>query len=377
MDFVIIWLLCGIVAAIIINSGFWASAVGLSFGLLGIGITIFGRASERKCANCKGLINKNDTECPHCHKLFYERMFFKKKPLYRRIMASWRSYLFIAPVVIIFVWWWIIPFIVSLALSFCTYDIFSPPKFVGLQNFKAVFTNPIFWLAMKNTAIYTVVTVLVGVTLSLILAVLLDQKIRLRNFFRTVYFLPSVTSAIAISVVWKWIYNPNQYGLLNYLLSLLSGGKISPINWLGDLKLILPSVMIMAIWGGIGYGMVIFLAGLQGISGSLYEAAEIDGANAFQRFWHITLPLLRPTTLFIIVWSVISGFQVFEQMYIMVRSIESIGGPLNVGLVVVAHLYEQGFERLRMGYASAVAYVLFAFIFILTIVNFKVFQPKD
>lgn len=299
---------------------------------------------------------------------------FKRKALYKRILSSWLSYLFIAPVVLIFIWWWVIPFITSLGLSFCRYDIFNPPKFVGLKNFKTVFTNPVFWVAMKNTAIYAGVTVSIGVTLSLSLAVLLDQKIRFRNFFRTVYFLPSVTSAIAISVVWRWIYSPNKYGLLNYFLSF---AKIKPLNWLGDLKLILPSVMMMAIWGGIGYGMVIFLAGLQGISNSLYEAAEIDGANAFKRFWHITLPLLRPTTLFIVVWSIINGFQVFEQMYIMVRSIESIGGPLNAGLVVVAHLYEQGFERLRMGYASAVAYVLFAVIFILTIVNFKILKPKD
>ncbi|MFQ6617998.1 MAG: carbohydrate ABC transporter permease [Fidelibacterota bacterium] len=190
----------------------------------------------------------------------------------------------------------------------------------------------------------------------------MNQRIKGVNLLRTLYFLPSVSSFVAISLVWTWLYHP-QFGLANYILGFLGLG---PFGWLSEPSTALISIMIMTIWMGIGYQMVIFLAGLQGIPEGLYEASRIDGASAWQRFWNITLPLLKPTTFFVLVTSVIASFQVFTSIYVMTE-----GGPMRSTDVVVYHIYKNAWDYLKMGYASAMAWVLFLIIMAATWIQFK------
>jgi multiple sugar transport system permease protein len=212
-----------------------------------------------------------------------------------------------------------------------------------------------------------------GVALSLLLAVALDQKIRFKNFFRTIFFIPTVTSVIALSVIWKWLFAGEKYGLINYLLILMG---FEPIDWLMNPAWTLPAIMIMSIWTGLGYNMILFLAGLQTIPDTLYEAAEIDGANTFDKFWNITLPLLKPTIVFVTVMAFIGSFQVFERIYIMTETEFGIGGVLDCALTLVAYLYDKGFAKFQMGYASALGYVIFLIIFIITIINIKFVKSR-
>ena len=285
------------------------------------------------------------------------------------------SYFFILPSLIIFFTFVLIPIFASLYLSFTEYNVLQAPKWVGLKNYANILFNDFrFWKSMKNTAIYVFGTVPVGIMLSLMLAICVDQKIRFKNLFRTVFFLPSVTSVVAISVIWKWLYAGGKYGLLNHFLAKMGFG---PIDWLVSVNWTLPAIMIMSIWGGLGYNMIIFLAGLQGIPQAFYDAADVDGANFWGKFWNVTLPLLAPTMLFVTIMSFMSSFQVFDQVYIMTGSAEgSVGGVLDCALTVVAYLYDSGFQRFRMGYASALAYMIFIVIFIGTIINLRLMRRK-
>ena len=284
------------------------------------------------------------------------------------------AYAFIAPSFIIFTVFLIIPVFASLYWSFTEYNILQPPKFVGFQNYiNIIFHDPRFWKAMINTLIYVAGTVPTGIAISLLLAVAIDQNIRFKNWFKTFFFIPSITSIIAISVIWKWLYASGKYGLFNHFLSSIG---IPPVNWLG-VEWTLPSIIIMSVWGGLGYNMILFIAGLQGIPHVFYEAAEVDGASEWDKFRNITLPLLRPTMLFVTIMSVISAFQVFEQVYIMTYSSEgAVGGTLDCGLTIVAYLYETGFQRFMMGYASALAYLIFFALFVITIINMKLVEKK-
>jgi multiple sugar transport system permease protein len=212
--------------------------------------------------------------------------------------------------------------------------------------------------------------------LALLLAVAVDQ---IRNrffkyFTRTVYFLPTITAVVAISVIWKWLYAGEKYGLVNFAIMKMG---FQPVDWLTNPKTTLPAIMIMSIWGGLGQNFIIFLAGLQGIPRTVYEAAEIDGVSRWQNFWHITLPLLRPVMVFVVLMSVISSFQVFDQVYILTQGTEYVGGVLHSALTIVTYLYERGFQRFMMGYASAIAYLLFLAIFSLTLVNMRLLKLKD
>ena len=277
----------------------------------------------------------------------------------RRLLEG---YSFLAPSFLHLVVFVFVPLLFSLYLSFHRWNVILPEKpFVGLENFKTLLRDRLFWKAMKNTAIYTL-HVPVGMAISLGVAVMLNQRIRGVNFFRTLYFLPSVSSFVAIAMVWIWLYQP-QYGLINFILRKLGLGTLP---WLSSPSTALISIMIMSIWMGIGYQMVIFLAGLQGIPEYLYEAALIDGASAWQRFRRITLPLLTPTTFFVLVTSVIGSFQVFTSVYVMTS-----GGPNRATDVVVYHIYQNAWEYLRMGYASAMSWILFVVILIATYVQFK------
>ena len=250
------------------------------------------------------------------------------------------------------------PVLAALYLSVLEWDILTPPRFVGLGNYQALLADKLFWESLKNTAIYSLLAIPPGIAAALALALAMNQKIRLVRLYRTAYFVPVVSSMVAVAMVWRWLYN-TDFGLLNHLLW-LAGLPI--VNWLGDPWIALPSVALMSIWKGMGYNMVIFLAGLQGIPRHLYEAAELDGAGRWARFWKITLPLLSPSLFFVAVMSVISSFQVFDQVFIMTQ-----GGPGTATTVYNYYLYKNAFTWLKMGYAASLAYVLFAVIFLITL----------
>jgi multiple sugar transport system permease protein len=207
-----------------------------------------------------------------------------------------------------------------------------------------------------------------GVLCALALALALNQKIRGITFYRTIYFIPVVSSMIAVALMWRWMYNPTS-GILNYILNSVFDFFHLPFSapeWLQSTRWAMPAIILMSVWKGLGYNMVLFLAGLQGIPTHLYEAAEIDGASSFKKFLHITLPLLTPTTFFIVIIAIIGSFQVFEQAYIMTQ-----GGPARATVTTVYHIYENGFQWYKMGYASAIAWVLFALILVVTLVQWK------
>jgi len=298
-----------------------------------------------------------------------------KKGLLGELIQQRYSYLFIAPCVILFLVFVFIPVIASFFLGFTKYNVINPPRWVGLDNYRQIFFNdPRFWKALRNTGVYVLGVVPIGIWISLLLAVAIDQKVRFKNFYKTIFFMPVVTSVIALSVIWKWLFAGGKYGLINHWL-MKFGAK--PIDWVMSPTWTLPAIMIMSIWAGLGYNMILILAGLQTIPKTLYEAAEIDGAGDWHKFWHITLPLLRPTLLFVVIMSAINSFQIFEQVYVMTSGTgEGVGGVLDCALSLVAYLYEKGFERFDMGYASAIAYILFGIIFIITLFNLKVVRSR-
>ena len=258
----------------------------------------------------------------------------------------------------------IMPMFMGLWMSLHRWNILRTRQtFIGLANYANVLTNPVFWQALKNTLIYTVGVVPVQIGLALIVALLLNAEIRGRTMFRLLYYLPVVTPLSIAAVIWQWIYHP-QMGLLNAALSTFG---VAPRNWLGDPQIAMLSVIIVAIWAGLGYKMVIFLAALQGIPESYYEAAMIDGANRLDLFRHITLPLLRPTMLYVFITSLIGSFQVFGLVNVLTG-----GGPLDATNVLVMHIYRRAFSDYQFGEASAMSFVLFAIILLFTLVQWKV-----
>lgn len=258
------------------------------------------------------------------------------------------------------------PILFSLMLGFFEWNSIGTPKFVGLQNWQRLFTDPLFRKAFFNTVFFVVGTVPTGVFLSLVLAVLLLTPKRLQSFYRSVYFLPVVTSNVAIALVWSWFYDSN-YGVLNYVIEscfkLVGATPPDPVAWLNDPRTALPAIMVMTVWKGLGYNMVIFLAALQGVPKSLYEAAEIDGANVVQKFFYITVPSIAPVIFFVVVISTITGFQVFEQVYIMARD----GRPADSTMTIVYYLYKSAFTNGEMGYASTIGTMLFLIIFVVIV----------
>ncbi|MDB5098295.1 MAG: Sugar transporter, permease protein [Cyanobacteria bacterium RYN_339] len=276
------------------------------------------------------------------------------------------AYAFIALPVIGFLVFAAGPMLASFYLSFTRYEVLSPPTFIGLDNYVKLFSTDLFvGKSMWNTVFY-MLGIPVGMGLSLMLALALNQKMRFQGFFRTVYFLPSVCSLVALALLWKWIYNA-EYGLINTYLAMF--GVANPPSWLDSPILVKPALIVMGVWGGLGYNMVLFLAALQGVPRTLYEAAEIDGANAWQRFWNVTWPMISPTTFFVAVMGVIGGFQNFDQIFIMTR-----GGPEYESATYMIQLYQMGFQYFKMGYASAMAWVLAAIIMGITWFQFKASQ---
>ncbi|MBW8349929.1 sugar ABC transporter permease [Bacillus sp. IITD106] len=272
------------------------------------------------------------------------------------------GYFFLTPQLIGLLAFSVIPLGFALVLSFMKWDGFGAKTFVGLGNFIGQFQNPVFWKALWNTTLYTILTVPVGVALSLLLALALN-RIKGKELYRVFFFMPVVTSSVSIGVIWMWILN-GDFGILNQFLGYIG---IEGPQWLTDTRVVMISIAMLSIWWQVGYNMVIFLAGLQGVSNSYYEAAEIDGASKFQKFKHITLPLISPTTFFVSIMSIIGSFQVFDQAFVMTS-----GGPAKASYTLVYHVYETGFKNFKWGESSAVAMILFVIILIFTLIQFKV-----
>ncbi|MDD3435724.1 MAG: sugar ABC transporter permease [Candidatus Gastranaerophilales bacterium] len=252
----------------------------------------------------------------------------------------------------------IIPVFFSFGLSFMKWDLLNPAQFVGFENYHEILTDPLFGKILLNTFVYAISTSIFAVIIPLVLAFILNSKIRGSEFFKMAYFLPFVTPMVVIAVIWQWIFDPN-IGILNHVLRL-------NINWLYDTNFAMPALIIVSVWKLIGYNMVIFLAGLSSISQSLFEAAKIDGANNFDIFRFITVPLLSPTIFFVVVITCISSFQVFDLIYMMTQ-----GGPLDSTNVLVYAVYKNAFEYFKTGTASAIAYVLFTIILVLTLIQWN------
>lgn len=257
---------------------------------------------------------------------------------------------FIGPTVIGFTFFVMGPVVASFVLSFTSWDLLTPPKWIGLENYRFMLANSLFWKVIGNTFLYLILYVPLALILPLLIALLLNRPLKGITFFRSIYFLPVVTSTVAVALAWMWLYSP-QSGVINYFLKLIG---ISGPHWLSDTHWAMISLVIMSVWKVVGYNMVIYLAGLQGIPDDYYEVASIDGANTIQKFFYITLPMISPTAFFILIISIINSFQTFEQTYVMTQ-----GGPAYSTLTIALHIYQQAFSFQKMGYASALAYILF------------------
>jgi multiple sugar transport system permease protein len=273
------------------------------------------------------------------------------------------AYLYLLPTFVGLILFSLGAIVVSVGISFTDWNILQPPHWVGLSNYVRLFSTPLNWQVFGNTLYYMGVIVPVGTALALGLALALNRGLRGIVVLRSLYFLPVISSTVAVSLVWGWLYN-QQFGLINYLLSVVG---ITGPAWLADTRTAMPAVIIMSIWKGLGYNMVIFLAGLQGIPRELYEAAAIDGAGAWARFRYVTLPLVSPTTFFVVVLSTIAAFQVFDQTYVMTG-----GGPAYSTTTLALFIYQNAFQWFHMGYAAALSYVLFAAVAVVTLVQFRV-----
>ena len=269
--------------------------------------------------------------------------------------AGW---LFILPALVGIFIFIIIPVVCSFGLSFAKWDLLNPIQFVGLDNYREIFSEQLFFKILINTIVFALATSILGVIIPLVLASILNTKIRGAEFYKTAYFLPFITPMIVIGVVWEWIFDPN-IGFLNHLLHM-------HINWLYDPHFAMPALIIVSVWKLIGYNMIIFLSALSGISQSMFEAAKIDGANSYQTFKNVTVPLLSPTIFFVVIITAISSFQVFDLIYLMTQ-----GGPLDSTNVLVYAIYKNAFEYFNVGKASAIAYVLFVIILVLTLAQWS------
>jgi multiple sugar transport system permease protein len=270
--------------------------------------------------------------------------------------ATGAGWTFVTPALALIGLFFAIPVAAVFVLSFTDFDIYSigdpaNTRFIGLENYQALIESPLFWTALKNTLYYVAVGGPLSVAISLAAAVLVNDRLtRWKPFFRSAFFAPWVTTLVAVALVWRYVYHP-QYGPLNALLGVFG---LDPIDWLGNPHWAMPAIILVSVWKNFGYNMLVFLAGLQTIPEELYEAAQLDGASAWHRFRHVTLPMLGPTFLFVGVVTMIAAFQIFSEPYVMTQ-----GGPLKSTLTLVLYMYEQGFRWWRLGFAAAVAVVLF------------------
>ena len=277
--------------------------------------------------------------------------------------AAW---LFLAPAMAAIAIFFVVPVLSAFIMSLTDFDVYalgdiSVVRFMGFHNYVRIFQTPLFWTALKNTFYFVLVGGPLSVAASLGAALMVSSKLaRFKSFFRTVYFLPVVTSLVAVAVVWRYLYHP-AHGLLNLFLSWFG---VAPIDWLGNPAIAMPAIIILAVWKNFGYNMLIFIAGLQNIPDDLYEAARIDGAGAWGQFVDITIPMLAPTTVFVVMITIIGYFQLFAEPYVMTE-----GGPMNATTSIVLMMYEQGFRWWNMGFAAAIAFVLFVVILFFSLVQ--------
>lgn len=267
------------------------------------------------------------------------------------------GYIFIMPFILGVLCWLVIPGGVATWLSFQEWNLISPAKFAGLKNFQKLFEDPLFLQALKVTTNYTLISVPLSMVLGFALALLMNQRVRGIRYFRTIYYLPSIVPAVASAVLWAWIFN-SEFGLLNTVLRMFGMPKV---NWLLDTKWAMPAMILMSLWT-LGAGMVIYLAGLQGIPQDYYEAAEIDGAGRWAKLWSITIPLMSPVIFFTLIIGIIGSFQVFTAGFLLTD-----GGPQNATLFYTLYIYRNAFRYFEMGYAAALAWVLFFIILVLTL----------
>ncbi len=282
--------------------------------------------------------------------------------------------LFLGPSLLVIFTFFFLPVIAALIMSFTDFDIYalgnlSYLRFVGLRNYLRLLEDPLFWTSVKNTFYFVLAGGPLSVAVSLSAALLLNTKlIKFKGLFRVTYFLPVVTTLVAVAVIWRFIYHP-RFGIINYVLGLIG---LTPIDWLGDPAFSMPALILMAVWKNFGYNMIIFIAGLQNIPEDLYEAADIEGASAWQQFWSITIPQLAPTTLFISVITMIGYFQLFAEPYVMTQ-----GGPLSSTLSVVLYMYQEGFRWWNIGYSTSIAFMLFLLILIGTVIQFRLQKDTE
>ncbi len=284
------------------------------------------------------------------------------------------GYGFLTPNLLGFLIFTSIPVAASMVLSFLDWDLLSPARFVGFDNFIALFQDPFFWQYSWNT-IYLMLAIPLSMAGSLILAIGMNQKLKGIIFFRTIYFLPTLCAGVAIYMLWRLIYNP-EFGVLNTFIAKIGEVLHIPLKgpyWLTDEKWAKPALIIMSVWQSVGgYNMILYLAALQGVPRDLYDAAEVDGANAWQKFWAVTWPQISPATFFIAIMSIIGGFQAgFDPAYIMTG-----GGPNGSTTTIIYYIYNNAFEWHKMGYAAAIAWVLFIVVFIFTVLQWRFFGKQ-
>ncbi|HEX2143277.1 MAG TPA: sugar ABC transporter permease [Glycomyces sp.] len=288
-----------------------------------------------------------------------------------RLQQYGPAYAMLVPFALLFIVFLIYPLIRSMYYSLTDFNAISEPTFVGFDNFTELIVNDDrFHTAIWNTFKYVIGSVILTIALGMVLAVAFKTTSLRDRLLRTVFFLPSVSAGVGIVLVWKWIFMVDSWGLANTVVRFFGGSNRS---WLAEPSMSIPILVTMAVWGGAGYAMVLFVAGINAIPEELYEQASIDGASKGRQFWHITLPLLRPVLVFVFITSTIGAFQIFEPVYLLWRrSASVVGGPLDSALTIVPYLYDMGFNRFQLGYASAIAWILFAIIFLVTLVQLRV-----
>lgn len=295
----------------------------------------------------------------------------KKNVLYNR-KESLLAWLFSAPAIILLILFLVIPFIMAIGLSFTNQRLIPnpnlPTEIIWFRNYIRLLDDASFLRGLLNNFYFVAVVVPIQTSLSLGLAILINQKMKAMNIFRTIYFAPVVTAMTVVAIVWTFLYNPGE-GLINAFLQTISFGKLGPYNWLLDTKLVFPAIMLLSIWQGAGFQMVIYLAGLQEIPDSLYEAAQVDGANKWQQFTKITLPQLRNTTIFVVLATTILAFKLFDQVKVMTN-----GGPQNASMTTMLHVVKMGWGHLKVGYASAISIVFFLIVLGVSVIQRRILK---
>ncbi len=294
-------------------------------------------------------------------------------PAQRRLGSTLTGLAFCLPWIVGLLVFTLYPVVASLFYSFCDYSVLDSPIWIGGENYARLLHDRVFWISLKNTLIYSAFSIPLGIVVALALALLLNCEVRGRAIFRTIFYLPAIVPLVASSMLWLWIFN-GTYGLMNWLLGpLFHLFNMAPPGWLGDPEWAKPALIIMSLWG-VGNSMIIFLAGLQDVPRELYESAEIDGANPWQRFWNVTLPMISPVIYFNLIMGIITSLQMFTQVFVMTGG--ASGDPARSTLLYALYLFATAFYDLRMGYASAMAWILFLVILALTLLATKSMEKR-